>query len=84
MAGLSCLMNLPVAGGLVQKPHAWTNPSSMSSSVTYGEYQRLSRTRPAAQRAVALKDKHKFKTEMDEVAVAAMRAQSEIPTRPGT
>ena len=28
--------------------------------------------RPAAQRAVGLKDKHKFKTEMDEVAVAAM------------
>ena len=28
--------------------------------------------RPAAQRAVALKDKHKFKTEMDEVALAAM------------
>jgi GSH-dependent disulfide-bond oxidoreductase len=28
--------------------------------------------RPAAQRALALKDRHKFKTEMDEVAVAAM------------
>ncbi|MBV8512967.1 MAG: glutathione S-transferase family protein, partial [Xanthobacteraceae bacterium] len=28
--------------------------------------------RPAAQRAAALKDKHKFKTEMDEVAFAAM------------
>jgi glutathione S-transferase len=28
--------------------------------------------RPAAQRAVGLNDKHKFKTEMDEVAVAAM------------
>jgi GST-like protein len=28
--------------------------------------------RPAAQRAAALKDKHQFKTEMDEVAVAAM------------
>jgi GST-like protein len=28
--------------------------------------------RPAAQRAVALKDKHKFKTEMDSEAVNAM------------
>ena len=28
--------------------------------------------RPAAQRAVALKDKHKFKTEMDEEALNAM------------
>jgi GST-like protein len=28
--------------------------------------------RPAAQRAAALKDRHKFKTEMDEVALAAM------------
>jgi len=28
--------------------------------------------RPAAQRAVALKDKHKFKTDMDAEAIAAM------------
>jgi GST-like protein len=28
--------------------------------------------RPAAQRAVALKDKHKFKTDMDAEALAAM------------
>jgi GST-like protein len=28
--------------------------------------------RPAAQRAVALKDRHKFKTEMDEEALQAM------------
>jgi GST-like protein len=28
--------------------------------------------RPAAQRAVALKDKHKFKTEMDSEALDAM------------
>jgi GST-like protein len=44
----------------------------------WGKFPNLKRlvdeisARPAAQRAVALKDKHKFKAEMDDEALAAM------------
>ncbi len=57
--------------GRVSSRTSWARAHGTNSRILKRLVDEIS-ARPAAQRAVALKDKHKFKTEMDSEALNAM------------